>query len=57
MKRQVSPEQMTIICNIQMMQEKTGNKTPFNALSKMTYDELFEMQCTLISEYNAAIKH
>ena len=57
MKTQVSPQQMTVICNIQMMQEKTGNKTSFDALSKMTYDELFEMQCDLICDYNAAIKH
>lgn len=59
----MTPTQMTIICNIQMMREKiTGIKTDYNNIEKsdlfsMTESELYNMQSNLIPEYNKALKY
>ena len=52
-KQNVTPEQMTIICNIQMMYEKQNKSVSFNELSKLGYDQLFDLQNKIIKEYNA----
>lgn len=47
---------MTPICNIQMMQDIIGKeKTDFEVLWNMSYDELHNMQNKLIPEYNNTI--
>ena len=52
-KQSVTPEQMTIICNIQMMYEKQYKSISFDELSKLSYDQLFDLQNNIIKEYNA----
>ena len=58
----MTPTQMTIICNIQIMREKiTGIKTDYNNVEKsdlysMTEEELYTLQSALIPEYNKSLK-
>jgi hypothetical protein len=59
----MTPEKMTIICNIQMMREKiTGIETNYNNaensdLHHMSEDQLYNLQYSLISEYNNALNN
>jgi len=51
----VLPEQMTVICNIQAMWDKLElkhNGKDFQRLCKLTYDQLFNLQNSLIESYN-----
>jgi len=58
MENQVTPQQMDVICNLQMMYQKIGIKGhSFEYLSKKSFDELFEMQNEMIVHYNQAIKN
>lgn len=58
----MTPEKMTLICNIQMMREKiTGIKTDYNNVEKSdlyskNVNELYELQNSLIVDYNEAVK-
>jgi len=55
----VSPEQMTVICNIQMMWDKVGishDQKDFNNLCKLSLEELQEKQDTVIKMYNQSFK-
>lgn len=58
----MTPEKMTLICNIQMMREKiTGIKTDYNNVEKSdlyskNLNELYELQNSLIVDYNEAVK-
>ena len=58
--KNVTPEQMNVIINIQTMKERIfaayDKQEDFKTLCKYTYDSLFEMQCKLIPQYNDAIK-
>jgi hypothetical protein len=51
-----SPELMTVIINIQLMREKINanydKHSDFKHLEKLTDDELYELQNSLIPEYN-----
>ena len=56
---QVTPEQMTVICNIQMMWDKIGfehNTKDFNNLCLLSYDELHDKQNSLIEAYNKHLR-
>lgn len=49
-------EAMTIICNIQMMQEKVyGSKFEYYQFNGNTIDELRDLQDSIIKEYNASL--
>ena len=55
MKNQVTPEQMTVICNIQMMWEKIGipvSTSYFNDLCKRNYNDLIKKQNAVLIAYN-----
>jgi hypothetical protein len=47
-----TPEKMQIICNIQTIREKTGGNREFNALNKLSIDELRELQDVEIINWN-----
>lgn len=47
-----TPEKMQIICNIQTIREKTGGNKEFNALNKLSIDELRELQDVEIINWN-----
>ncbi len=47
-------EAMTIICNIQMMQDKVyGKKFEYKQFNGNSIDELYKLQDAMIKEYNA----
>ena len=49
-------EAMTIICNIQMMQEKVyGSKFEYYQFNGNTIDELRNLQDAMIKEYNTSL--
>lgn len=47
-----TPEKMQIICNIQTIREKTGGNREFNALNKLSIDELRELQDVEVINWN-----
>ena len=51
---------MDVICNIQAMNERINASynsiKDFKRLEKMSYNQLFEEQNSLISQYNNAVK-
>lgn len=47
-----TPEKMQIICNIQTIREKTGGNREFNALNKLSIDELRELQDAEVINWN-----
>lgn len=47
-----TPEKMQIICNIQTIREKTGGSREFNALNKLSLEELRELQEVEIINWN-----
>ncbi len=62
--RNVTPEQMQVICNIQMLRDKIHGdyyaplkSEDFKTLSHKTIEELRELQDRLIPEYNEAIRN
>lgn len=51
-------EAMTIICNIQMMQDKVyGSRFEYDQFNGNTIEELRELQEKMIKEYNATFTH
>ena len=49
-------EAMTIICNIQMMQDKVyGERFDYDRFKGNSIEELRELQDQMIKEYNAAL--
>lgn len=51
-------QKMDIICNIHQMQKIIGiSIDSFEYLMEKTYNELFDIQNSLISHYNEAIKN
>jgi hypothetical protein len=57
MNKQVTPQQMTVICNIQQMIRVIGaEEIGFDFLCSKSYDELHEMQNELVLSYNNSIK-
>ncbi len=54
----VTPEQMTVICNIQAMQGAIGIKGHnFEWLSNQSYEWLYNHQNSMIQHYNEAISN
>ena len=55
-----NPDLMTVICNIQAMNEKIDPSyngcNDFKRLEKLTENELYNMQDELIPAYNNAVK-
>ena len=54
----MTPEKMTVICNIQAMATKIGNLNligTFLQLENTPLDELREMQDNMITEYNNSL--
>ena len=48
---------MTVICNIQKLEDVISRDFhTFAELANMSYDELFELQNSLIPDYNRAIR-
>lgn len=57
-KVNVTPEQMTCIINIQMMQCKIGLQGhSFEYLARQSYDWLHNHQNSLIEHYNQAVRN
>jgi len=49
---------ITVICNINLMRNKIGlTQSDFNYLNKKSYDELHELQNSLIVHYNEAVNN
>lgn len=55
-----NPELMTVVCNIQAIKSKINpnydSVSDFSKLDKLTGEELYEIQDSLIPEYNKAIQ-
>jgi len=56
MKNHTTPEKMQIICNIQAIREKTGGNREFNALNKLSIEELRELQDIEVINWNNTFK-